>query len=70
MRSCIIVALPETVAREVLTGWLELKHIVRLDSAFCETKTRAVYFNTAYAEGIVYPVQCDARYSLAHRGVC
>jgi hypothetical protein len=65
MRSCIIVALPETVAREVLTGWLELKHIVRLDSAFCEAKTRAVYLNTAYAEGIVYPVQCDARYSFS-----
>jgi hypothetical protein len=55
MTSCILVALPEAVTREVLIEWLWFDHVVRLDTAFCVNGTRAQYLRVAYAEENVYP---------------
>jgi hypothetical protein len=43
-------SLPEALAREVLVEWLGLKHVVRLDSAFCCHVSRAQFTSLAYGQ--------------------
>jgi hypothetical protein len=43
-------SLPEALAREVLVEWLGLKHVVRLDSAFCCHVSRAQFISLAYGQ--------------------
>jgi hypothetical protein len=48
MRPCILLILPEALARHVLQEWLTWKYVVLLDSAFCSREARKKLFGVAY----------------------
>jgi hypothetical protein len=50
MSSRILFNLPEALSRLVIVEWLYLKHIVRLDSAFCSLKFRVLYQSLTYGQ--------------------
>lgn len=53
MAQCLL-AIPEVLSRHVLTDWLALKSVVRLDSAVCSRKLRPSFLSLAYCECTVY----------------
>jgi hypothetical protein len=59
--TAILFALPETVIRHVLVGWLELHDISCLDSAFCTEKTRPAFLSLAYGDTNTYTIKNDRR---------
>jgi hypothetical protein len=64
MHTCIILALPQAVIKEIFVKWLWLRQIVRLDSAFCDKGTRAHFLEAAYGPEVIYPVEHDILYNL------
>jgi hypothetical protein len=49
--AAVLLALPEEVSRNVLVSWLGLrKGVTRLDSAFCNRRTRAAFLSLAYSD--------------------
>jgi hypothetical protein len=56
MSSCILLDLPEVVARHLLVNWLDLKLVVRLDSAFCSGTFYTQFSIMAYGQFTVYSV--------------
>jgi hypothetical protein len=64
MSRCIVTALPEAVVQDVLIHWLDIHHIVGLDSAFCVAGERTAYLRTAY--NVTYVIRLVKHYD---RGV-
>jgi hypothetical protein len=62
MNRCIVLAVPEAVTRSILLGWLSLKDVARLDSAFCATKLRAAYQPVAFGQLMQYRMPPEAVY--------
>jgi hypothetical protein len=62
MNQCIVLAVPEAVARSTLLGWLSLKDVARLDSAFCATKLRAAFQTVAFGQLMQYRMPPEAVY--------
>jgi hypothetical protein len=54
MSHCILLNLPESIARLVLVEWLRVNHLPRLDSAFCSCELRALFFILAYGTLTVF----------------
>jgi hypothetical protein len=51
MLSCVLLDLPEALSRLIFVEWLYvLKHVVRLDSAFCSHQLREQYRTLAYGK--------------------
>jgi hypothetical protein len=59
--TAILFALPETVIRHVLVGWVELQDISCLDSAFCTVKMRPALLSLAYGDTNTYTIKNDRR---------
>jgi hypothetical protein len=51
-----MLALPEAVIRFILTNWIGLKSVIRLDTAFCN-RSRAAFLSCAYGIGSVYTLR-------------
>jgi hypothetical protein len=69
----ILLELPEVISRCVLVNWLGLNTgVTRLDSAFCDSKTRSTYLALAYGEGMLYTTESFESDRCVHwyRGMC
>jgi hypothetical protein len=54
----ILLEVPEVISRSVLVNWLRLNTgVTRLDSAFCDSKTRSTFLALAYGEGVLYTTE-------------
>lgn len=62
---CIILALPEALARYLLSSWVELYHVALLDSVFCDSRLRPVFATLAFSSLVRYPVHVLQRNMLA-----
>jgi hypothetical protein len=49
-------SLPEALTRVILVEWLKLKHVVRLDSAFCCRESRVRFASVAYGQTTTFAV--------------
>jgi hypothetical protein len=67
MSPCIIVALPEAVVRVIL---VDIRHVVRLDSAVCAKEIRVPYLATAYAPSARYSFDDNTNCGHGCPGVC
>jgi len=50
----VVEALPEAVVGQVLTSWVDLKDIARLDSSLCNHKRRNTFLNIVYSAEFTY----------------
>lgn len=55
----ILLDLPEATAREILSTWLNLWDICRMDSAYCDKSTRQDYLFLAYSQEAPYTLLAD-----------
>jgi hypothetical protein len=57
MECFILLRLPEVISRQVLTEWLLFGHVVKLDTAICNYKTREKYLNLAYGRDTTFTME-------------
>jgi hypothetical protein len=57
MECFILLRLPEVISRQVLTEWLLFMHMVKLDTAVCNYKTREKYLNLAYGRDTTFTME-------------
>jgi hypothetical protein len=50
----VLLDIPQPIAGSILTEWLDVVHVVFLDSAFTNRQLRPTYLKTAYMGGLVY----------------
>jgi hypothetical protein len=55
--TAILFGLPEPVIRQVLVGWLALRDITRLDSAFCTVKLRPAFLTLTFGDANTYTIK-------------
>jgi hypothetical protein len=66
--SCLVLELPEAVTRSILMDWMELKSVVRTDSACCNRALRLTFLSCAYGEASVYLL--GSHYYFTHHVRC
>jgi hypothetical protein len=65
MRSCILLRVPEALSRLILIEWLHLKHVLRLDTAFCSRPLRRAFLALTYAWPTVLSIRSYGRKATA-----
>jgi hypothetical protein len=63
-KSLVWFGLPEALTRVVLTEWLKLKHVVRMDSAFCCRELRVQFALLAYGQQMACALDRGANHIL------
>jgi hypothetical protein len=56
MSPCILLALPDDIAKSLLVGWIDLRDVASLDSAFCSAHVRERFCKVAYDKGSLYMI--------------
>jgi uncharacterized protein (UPF0262 family) len=62
MSPCLLLDLPEALARRVLQDWLHWKYVVRLDSAFCTHEKREQFTAVACGPQRTFTIDPDRNY--------
>jgi hypothetical protein len=50
----VLLEIPQPIAGLILTEWMDVVEVGRLDSAFCNRQQRPAFRNTAYLSGTAY----------------
>lgn len=61
-----VISLPDAIVSILLTDWLQIQDVARLDSAICQATSRQQFIQLAYAGGLVY----NTRHVVYHTSEC
>jgi hypothetical protein len=56
----VVLAIPESLSRQVLVEWVALRDVARLDSAFCSGRLRRQFHRVAFSDSTIYDAGCKA----------